>query len=136
MERSPSALVATGNRAANSRTTAAPTSAEQPGSHSHQKADAPAKKRSSAAVDIALQSSKRKSGEALTAQTLAELAKFDGESETARERRLKKRKSDQIAEKKRRKAVGKSAPISDLELASRAAKCYATTRQLGGGATG
>ena len=59
---------------------------------------------------MALQSSKRQSGEALTAQTLAELAKFDGESETARER-LKKRKSDQIAEKKRRKAVGKSAPI-------------------------
>ena len=55
--------------------------------------------------------------------TAEELARFAGESAADRDRRLKKRKNDHIADKKRKKQLGRGAPPSELELVCRVMLC-------------
>ena len=57
----------------------------------------------------------------ISASTTAALEEFANESPLGRDRRLKRRRKKEIAEKQRRLKVGRSAPPSDLELACRKA---------------
>ena len=59
----------------------------------------------------------------VSAATAEELARFAGESAADRDRRLKKRKNDHIADKKRKKQLGRGAPPSELELVCRVMLC-------------